>query len=563
VSTKGTSIESLGINLEELSLSGSEDVSETASDTDTEEDNAEEARTMKQLDVASEFGDTEFEELVLKEGPAQILQLTLQDRTDEFMKEEISDSDDYADWIQWVSDAEKRRMYSREAEKLVEVPTMLQTHPSAKDEEPPNQATSSAACSDMSTRWEQISQRIQIDSDLGEERKQQLWKMIGSYQDVFAWNKKELGCCTIGEHCIDTQGFPPCNMTPGRLSFWEETEVKRQIDELVDLGKMKPSNSEYACRVTLPIKKDGSRRFCGDYRPLNAQTRRDMFPMPLVEDVIDQLGKSTWFTTLDLQSGFWQIRMSSEDVKKTALITKTGLYDWTVMPFGLKNATSTFSRTMAEVFKDLGSRFLKVFVDDLNIHSESWGEHLRHLDKVLCRLREVNLKLNPNKCCFAKKAITFLGHMVNKEGIQPDPGKIQAVLHFPPPRNVTNVRSFLGLTGYYRKYVKGYSTVAGPLFALTRKDVAFVWDVNCEQAYHTLKTALVNAPILTRPDFKRTFWLDVDWSPKGVGAILSQKDGKFERVVAYASKSLTEAQRKFHPMEGECYALIWGVMHFR
>jgi hypothetical protein len=213
--------------------------------------------------------------------------------------------------------------------------------------------------------------------------------------------------------------------------------------------------------------------------------------------------------------------MASEDVKKTALITKTGLYDWTVMPFGLKNATSTFSRTMAEVFKDLGSRLLKVFVDDLNVHSESWGEHLRHLDKVLYRLREVNLKLNPNKCCFAKKAITFLGHMVSKEGIQPDPGKIQAVLHFPPPRNVTNVKSFMGLTGYYRKYVKGYSTVAGPLFALTRKDVAFVWDVNCEQAYQTLKTALVNAPIFTRSDFKRTFWLDVDWSPKGVGAILS------------------------------------------
>jgi hypothetical protein len=111
--------------------------------------------------------------------------------------------------------------------------------------------------------------------------------MIGSYQDVFAWNKKELGCCTIGEHNIDTQGFPPCNMTPGRLSFWEEAKVKRQIDELVDLGKMKPNNSEFACRVTLPVKKDGSRRFCGDYRPFNAQTRRDMFPMPLVEDVID------------------------------------------------------------------------------------------------------------------------------------------------------------------------------------------------------------------------------------------------------------------------------------
>ncbi len=192
--------------------------------------------------------------------------------------------------------------------------------------------------------------------------------------------------------------------------------MKRQIDALVDLGKMRPSNSEYACWVTLPMKKDGSMCFCGDYRPLNTQTRRDMFPMPLVEDVIDQLGKSTWFTALDLQFGFWQIRMAPEDMKKTALITRTGLYDWIIMPFGLRNATSTFTRTMIEVFKDLGSRFLKVFVDDLNVHSESWGEHLQHLDAVLCKLREVNLKLNPSKCCFAAKAITFLGHVVSKEG---------------------------------------------------------------------------------------------------------------------------------------------------
>ncbi len=173
------------------------------------------------------------------------------------------------------------------------------------------------------------------------------------------------------------------------------------------------------------------------------------------------------------------------------------------------------------------------------------------------------MKLNPSKCCFVVKIITFLGHVVSKEGIRPDPGKIEAVLHFPTPRNVTSVRSFLGLTGYYRKYVRGYSSLAGPLFELTRKDVAFVWDMGCEQAYQALMAALVDAPVLTQPDFKQTFWLDVDWSPKGVGAILSQKEGKFERVIAYASKSLTEAQRRFHPMEGECYALIWGVMHFR
>jgi hypothetical protein len=232
--------------------------------------------------------------------------------------------------------------------------------------------------------------------------------------------------------------------------------------------------------------------------------------MLLVEDVIDQFGNSSWFTVLDLQSGFWQIRMAPEDIKKTALIIKTGLYDWAVMPFGLKNAMSTFTRTMSEVFKDLGSKFLKVFVDDFNVHSESWDEHLQHLNAVLCKLREINLKLNPNKCCFATKSITFLGHVVSKEGTRPDPGKIEAILHFPTPKTITSVRSFLGLIGYYRKYIRGYSKLAGPLFELTRKDVAFVWDVGCQQAYQVLKAALVDAPVFTRPDFRTTFWLDVD-----------------------------------------------------
>jgi hypothetical protein len=146
-----------------------------------------------------------------------------------------------------------------------------------------------------------------------------------------------------------------------------------------------------------------------------------------------------------------------------------------------------------------------VFVDDVNVHSESWGEHLQHLDVVFCKLREVNLKLNPSKSCFAAKTIIFLGHVVSKEGIRPDPGKIEAVLHFPTLKNVTSVRSFLSLTGYYRKYVRGYSSLAGPLFELTKKDVAFVWNVGCEQAYQALKAALVDVPVLTRLDFKRTF----------------------------------------------------------
>ncbi len=285
VDRRSTSCETLEVNLEKLSL-GSPDMDKrenvSVSETDMDDDNEEGLQPVEQIEEASEFGNTKFEELVLQEGPEQILQLTLQDQTDGFMKEEISESDDYGDCIQWVSDAEERRTRSRQFAVCTELPAVLQTHRPTKDEDLSERSATSPGCSNVSTRWEEISQKIRIDHDLGEERKQQLWKMLGSYQDVFAWSKRELGCCTMGEHSIDTQGFPPCNMSPGRLSFWEETEVKRQIDALIDLGKMKPSNSEYACRVTLPIKKDGSRRFCGDYRLLNAQTRRDMFPCHLL-----------------------------------------------------------------------------------------------------------------------------------------------------------------------------------------------------------------------------------------------------------------------------------------
>ncbi len=364
----------------------------STSDSDDESDTSEyydsESNRLEQIDSEDEFVDAEFEELVSSEGPQEMLRLMLQEQADGIMIEKIADGDDYADWIRWVSDAEKSRQTMYESTHDVPVPLLLQQHCPEHDSaipmllqtvqvrdgnfgrEPLEKFVSSRHC-ELGIRWKGNRERIKIDTDLGEHGQQQLWGILERYQDVFAWNKGELGCCTIGEHSIDTQGFPPCKTSPGRLSYWEEVEVKRQIDALVDLGKMRPNSSEYACRVTLPVKKDGSRRFCGDYWPLNAQTHRDMFPMPLVEDVIDQLGKSTWFTALDLQSGFWQIRMAPEDMKKTALITKIGLYDWTVMPFRLKNATSTFTRTMSEVFKDLGSKFLKVFVDELNVHSEN------------------------------------------------------------------------------------------------------------------------------------------------------------------------------------------------
>ncbi len=285
----------------------------STSDSDTGTDGSghsdSDSNRLKQVEHENEFGNIELEDLVKSEGPQEILQLILQEQADGFMKEEITDANDYVDWIRWVSNVEQGRHAMYESTRGVAVPPLLQqpsqVHASSilallqtvqmrdsnSDGSHTEQLTSASHC-EMNTRWREICQRIRIDTSLEEGKRKQLWQVLERYQDVFAWNKGELGCCTIGERFVDTQGFPPCKASPGRLSYWEKAKVKRQIDVLVELGKMKPNSSEYACRVTLPVKKDGSRRFCGDYRPLNAQTRRDSFPMPLVEDVISQLGNS-------------------------------------------------------------------------------------------------------------------------------------------------------------------------------------------------------------------------------------------------------------------------------
>jgi hypothetical protein len=202
--------------------------------------------------------------------------------------------------------------------------------------------------------------------------------------------------------------------------------------------------------------------------------------------------------------------MLPNDVKKTATITKSSLYDWNVMLFGLKNAIRTFSRTMAKMFKDWTSQFLKVFVDDANIHSQTWEEHLTHLKAILTQLREVNLKLNPKKCSFGAQQIVFPKHVVTRHDSYFDPKKVQAVKDFPVPRFVTNVWAFLGLTGYYRNFVRGYAKIVVPLFDLTKKDQNFLWTIVCQGAFDTLKLRLIEAPILIRPDFERPFILDVD-----------------------------------------------------
>lgn len=214
----------------------------------------------------------------------------------------------------------------------------------------------------------------------------------------------------------------------------------------------------------MPMKKDDNMRFCGNYRPLNARTWRDSFPMPLINDVLDQLGKFAWFATLDLQFGFQQIPIAPKNIKKIVVITNSAMYDWSVMPFGLKNAINIFSQTMAIIFKDWKNKFIKVFVDDGNIHNLTWRDHLQHIRMVFHRLKKVHLKLNLNKCYFGAQSITFLGHVVSIERSYPNYKKIIGVENFPIPRTITNVRAFLGLIGYYHKFIPRYTKIAEPFF---------------------------------------------------------------------------------------------------
>jgi hypothetical protein len=242
---------------------------ESESESDSNEDSNEGSQLGIQVVGESEFGDTELENLVMMEEPQQILQLTLQNQADDFMKEEITDADDYADWIQWAANGEHHKQNLSEAVSATGESVLLQVQRMEIIASGGNVREQIINDLKGDTTWKDICQKLRIDQDLDELKRPLLWKLLERYQDVFAWNKGELGCCPVREHSIDTQGFPPCWVALGRLSYWEEAEVKRQIDVLVDLGKMRPSDSEYACRVTLPVKKDGSMKFCGDYRPLN------------------------------------------------------------------------------------------------------------------------------------------------------------------------------------------------------------------------------------------------------------------------------------------------------
>ena len=329
-------------------------------------------------------------------------------------------------------------------------------------------------------------------------------------------------------------------------------------------GIIEPSYSPWSSPVVIVKKKNGKDRFCIDYRKLNNVTKKDNHPLPKIDEMLDKFQGSKWFTSIDLKAGFWNIPVKESDKEKTAFITSEGLYQFKVMPFGLCNAPSTFQRCMHKVLGNLIYTKAPVYLDDINVHSATFEQHLIDLQEVFDKLRAANLKLGKDKCFFCKDEIEFLGYVVSKDGIKTEDSKIEKVKNFPIPKNTTQLRGYLGLVGYYRKFIQGFSTISKPLSTLLKKKQEYIWGKDQQSAFDELKEKLICAPILRYPDFNKPFRLYTDASGIALGAVLHQEfeDG-YEHPIHYISKTLTETEKKWHSTELEIYAVVWAIEKLR
>jgi len=339
----------------------------------------------------------------------------------------------------------------------------------------------------------------------------------------------------------------------------EKEELGKQMADLLKKGLIRESRSDWGARALFATKADGSLRLCVDYRELNKRMVKNKYPLPRIDDMFDQLSGARVFSQLDLATGFHQLRVAEDSIPKTAFRTYAGSYEWLVMPFGLTNAPAYFVNLMNRVFRRMLNKFVVVFVDDILVYSKTEEEHRVHLRRVLETLRKHQLKAKFSKCHFWRSEVRFLGHVVSAQGISVDPAKVAAVQDWRRPRNATDIRSFLGLAGYYRKFIQNFSSIAAPLTALTRKDVNFVWDAKCEGAFVKLKECLTSAPVLVLPEGSEGFTVYTDACGTGLGAVLMQKG----KVVAYGSRQLKTHEKRYATHDLELAAIVFALKIWR
>ena len=402
-----------------------------------------------------------------------------------------------------------------------------------------------------------------VPQHLSQHQQQQLNDLFREFSDVFSQGEDDLSCTPLLEHTIETRR-PPLRQPYRRQDPAVQQEEMAQVQQMLASDIIHPSNSPWASPVVMVKKKDGSLRFCVDFRQLNAATVKDAHPLPRIDDLLDALHGAQWFSTLDLKSGYWQVPIQERNKEKTAFRTSSGqLYEFNQVPFGLCNAPATFSRLMDRVLSGLHWETCLFYLDDIFVFSSTWEEHIARLRQVFEQLRHGNLKLGAEKCTFAAKEVNYLLHRVMKEGLLPDSVLLAAIREIPPPKMATEVRSFLGLVGYYRRYVKNFTTIDGPLHALTRKDAVFHWSADCQTAFNRLTTLLTTSPITVFPDFSQAFRLYTDASTAGLGAILAQVRDDKEHIICCASRSLNQAENAYPATVLECLAIVWAVAKFR
>ncbi|KAL0534327.1 hypothetical protein IC582_028617 [Cucumis melo] len=384
--------------------------------------------------------------------------------------------------------------------------------------------------------------------------------VVRDYPDVFPEELPGLPPHREVEFAIELEpGTVPISRAPYRMAPAELKELKVQLQELLDKGFIRPSVSPWGAPVLFVKKKDGSMRLCIDYRELNKVTVKNRYPLPRIDDLFDQLQGATVFSKIDLRSGYHQLRIKDEDVPKTAFRSRYGHYEFIVMSFGLTNAPAVFMDLMNRVFREFLDTFVIVFIDDILIYSKTEAEHEEHLRMVLQTLRDNKLYAKFSKCEFWLKQVSFLGHVVSKAGVSVDPAKIEAVTGWTRPSTVSEVRSFLGLAGYYRRFVENFSRIATPLTQLTRKGAPFVWSKACEDSFQNLKQKLVTAPVLTVPDGSGSFVIYSDASKKGLGCVLMQQG----KVVAYASRQLKSHEQNYPTHDLELAAVVFALKIWR
>lgn len=382
--------------------------------------------------------------------------------------------------------------------------------------------------------------------------------LIQEFEELFATPTSLPPQREIEHRIALKEGTDPVNVRPYRYAYFQKEEIEKQVSDMLGSGIIRPSSSPFSSPVLLVKKKDGSWRFCTDYRALNNATIKDRFPIPTVDDMLDELHGAAYFTKLDLTAGYHQVRMHAPDIPKTAFRTHNGHYEYLVMPFGLCNAPSTFQALMNSIFRPLMRKSVLVFFDDILIYSKDWDSHLIHVREVFSILQDNKLSVKFKKCDFGKQELEYLGHIITNKGVKVDDSKILAMTNWPAPTNITELRGFLGLTGYYRKFVQDYGLIARPLTNRLRRG-QFTWDEEAETAFNKLKRAMTTTPTLALPDFSKPFVIQTDASGEGIGAILSQND----QPIAFMSRSLGAAKKLWSTYAREMLAIIVAIRTWR